>query len=58
VALLTTGTLPLEAGEMFNVIVAAAEVPAELLAVTLTVAPLAAVVGVPVIKPLALMDRP
>jgi hypothetical protein len=59
VALLTTGTLPPpEAAAMLSVRVAAAEVPDAFDAVTLTVAPLAAVVGVPVIKPLELIERP
>jgi hypothetical protein len=57
-ALLTTGTLPVLAGVMLSVIVAAAEVPAEFAAVTLTVAPVAVCVGVPVIRPVELIDSP
>ena len=59
VALLTTGTeVPPPDAAMFSVIVAAADVPAEFDAVTLTVAPLAACVGVPEITPELLIDSP
>ena len=43
---------------MLSVIVAGAEGPEALEAVTLTVAPFAVAVGVPVIRPLELIERP
>jgi hypothetical protein len=57
-ALLTTGGTLLGAAAMFRVMVAGADVPKAFVAVTLTDAFVAALVGVPVIRPVDAIESP